>query len=219
MGEIPLILRHAQDRLSILSRKGRGGHFDAAREAVTRRAPHLWSWQTAIRGRLRVNLLVMLSFVGLAALACGQGTYPLDIFYEMHYQQSYKSHEPPRLAGVENAVPVGWVPAPKSTSFNTGSHLFNVNCSMCHGLEGKGNGPVLETMKNIYGYEPAITPDLTSDQVRVIGEPGIQAFMLSGVVVMPSFKKLLTVEEMRMIAQYIVRCLQAPTGQAPPDCS
>ena len=173
-----------------------------------------------LQGVLRpLVLLVLLSFVGLAALACGQGAYPLDIFYEMHYQQSYKSHEPPRLPGVENAVPVDWVPAPKSTSFNTGQHLYKVNCSMCHGTEGKGNGPVLEKMINNYGYEPAVTPDLTSEQVKVIGAPGIQGFMLSGLVVMPSFKKLLTAEEMRMIAEYIVRCLHAPAGEVPPDCA
>ena len=33
----------------------------------------------------------------LAAVGCTSGSYPVDIFYEQHYQQSYKSHEPPRL--------------------------------------------------------------------------------------------------------------------------
>jgi len=49
--------------------------------------------------------------VAFLVVGCGQGTYPLDIFYEMHYQQTFKSHEPPRMAGVESAVPVDWVAA------------------------------------------------------------------------------------------------------------
>ena len=43
-------------------------------------------------------------FAVLAVLGCTSGSYPVDIFYEQHYQQSYKSHEPPRLAGVAGAV-------------------------------------------------------------------------------------------------------------------
>ena len=142
--------------------------------------------------------------VALLVVGCGQGTYPLDIFYEMHYQQTFKSHEPPRMAGVENAVPVDWVPTPKSTSFNTGEHLFNVNCSMCHGPGAKGDGPVLRTMIDKYGYTTAVTPDLTSDQVKAMGAQGMMGFMFSGVVVMPSFKKLLTQQEMELIAEHIV---------------
>ena len=37
---------------------------------------------------------------GIVLVGCSQGTYPVDIFYEQHYQQSYRSHEPPRLTGV-----------------------------------------------------------------------------------------------------------------------
>ena len=83
--------------------------------------------------------------VGMLAVACGytlpgRGSYPLDIFYEMHYQQSYKSHEPPRLSGVADAV--AWFPAPKSTAFDTdsGRYLFDVNCSMCHGAGARVTG-------------------------------------------------------------------------------
>ena len=149
-------------------------------------------------------LMAFALIVVLFAVGCGQGTYPLDIFYEMHYQQTFKSHEPPRMAGVEGAVPVGWVPAPKSTSFNTGEHLFNVNCSMCHGPGGKGDGPVLRKMMETYNYKPAVDPDLTSAGVMGMQEKGMMGFMISGVVVMPSFKKLLTAQEMELIAEYIV---------------
>ena len=159
-------------------------------------------------------LLGICLVVGLITLAgCSQGSYPLDIFYEMHYQQSFKSHEPPRLSGVAEAVP--WFPAPRSTAFeaNTGRYLFEVNCSMCHGAGGEGDGPVLSTIVNTYGYEliDAIPPDLTSPQVRGMGIGGIQGFMSSGAVLMPSFEKLLNAQERRAIAEYIVTLPSAAT--------
>ena len=161
-------------------------------------------------------LLGISLLVGLITLAgCSQGSYPLDIFYEMHYQPSYKAHEPPRLSVPESAV--AWFPPPPATSFaNDGEHLFQVNCSMCHGLAGKGDGPVLKKMMEQYGYEPALDPDLTSPQVMIMPQDAIEAIMLGGVVVMPNFSKLLNDEEMRLVAEYVVNCLQGRQPQACP---
>ena len=151
----------------------------------------------------------------ITLVGCSQGSYPLDIFYEMHYQPSYKAHAPPRLRVPERAV--AWFPPPPATSFaNDGEHLFQVNCSMCHGPAGKGNGPVLKKMKEQYGYQPAISPDLTSEPVMLMPQEAIKAFMLGGVVVMPNFSKLLTDEEMRLVAEYVVNCLQGKNLQACP---
>jgi azurin len=147
--------------------------------------------------------------LGLVAAGCGQGAYPLDIFYEMHYQQTYKSHEPPRLSAPASSV--AWYSGPESTSFTDGRHLYMVNCSMCHGLTGQGDGPVLNTLINSYGYEPTVNPDLTSDQAKAIGPGGILGFMRSGVVVMPSFSKLLTDSEQTAIVDYVAGTL-APTS-------
>jgi mono/diheme cytochrome c family protein len=160
---------------------------------------------------LGVGLLLGL----LAVMGCSQGAYPLDIFYEMHYQKSFKSYEPPRLSVPPSAV--GWFPAPEATSFSgDGQHLYQVNCSMCHGQSGQGDGPVLQRMMNAYGYTPALTPDLTSDPVRAMGAPGVAGFLRSGLVVMPNFSKLLTEEEMLLTADYVVNCLQGASPQACP---
>ena len=159
----------------------------------------------AFRMRLRTWLLGMALVVGLAAMACSQGSYPLDIFYEMHYQQSYKSQEPPRVDAVESAVP--WFPSPQSTTTfgNDGQHLFLVNCSMCHGETGKGDGPVLQLlMSSDYGYQPALSPDLTT---LTMDQAVIEGFMRGGVNVMPNFSKLLTSEEMSAISEYIAESL------------
>ena len=156
----------------------------------------------------RVLLLALI--VGILATACGatlpgRGSYPLDIFYEMHYQQSYKSNEPPSLGGVAGAV--AWYPAPKSTAFgtNTGSYLFAVNCSMCHGAEGKGDGPVLKKMKDSYGYKPVIDPpDLTDNPPdNIIGILRSTTRPFGPESVMPPFGKLLSAEEREAIAEYI----------------
>ena len=94
----------------------------------------------------------------LAVVGCSQGSYPLDVFYEMHYQQSYKAHEPPRLSAPASAVPV-YAPQ-QATSFTLdGEHLYQVNCSMCHGATGKGDGSVLQKMINTYGSAAILQRD------------------------------------------------------------
>jgi Cytochrome C oxidase, cbb3-type, subunit III len=160
---------------------------------------------------LGIGLLMAL----IPAVGCAQGAYPLDIFYEMHYQPSFKSHEPPRLSVPEESV--AWFPPPRATSFTgDGRYLYEVNCSMCHGQTGQGDGRVLQRMISIYGYQPAVTPDLTSQQVKAIGVTGIQGFVVNGLVVMPSFTNLLTEEEIQLIAEYVVNCLQEAQPQVCP---
>ena len=157
------------------------------------------------------RFLLLAVVVGMLASACsytlpGRGSYPLDIFYEMHYQQSYKSHEPPRLSGVADAV--AWFPAPRSSAFeaNTGRYLYAVNCSMCHGTEGKGDGPVLNLMKAPpYDYKPVIDPpDLTDNPPESIMDIISKTTRPFGPdSVMPPFGKLLSADERQAIAQYI----------------
>ena len=92
--------------------------------------------------RIKTILMgISITTVLLTAMGCSQGSYPFDIFYEMHYQDSYKSHEPPRLSVPASAVPM--YDAPKATSYtDDGKHMYDVNCSMCHGISGQGDGPV-----------------------------------------------------------------------------
>lgn len=49
--------------------------------------------------------LLTLAAIALVGMACSTGSYPVDVFTEMHYQQSYKSQEPPRLAPSDGSVP------------------------------------------------------------------------------------------------------------------
>ena len=152
----------------------------------------------------------------LALAGCTSGTYPVDIFYEQHYQQSYKSHEPPRLAGVEGAV--AFYPAPPNTTDDSGAHLYDVNCSMCHGTDGKDSGLVLQRLvksgpEGGYGYQYNIfdpetneprPPDLTVLEGSVIdGYLKSAARPFGPNSVMPPFGKLLSEDEREAIIQYV----------------
>jgi mono/diheme cytochrome c family protein len=140
--------------------------------------------------------------LGLLVVGCSQGTYPVDIFYEQHYQQSYRSHEPPRLPGVAEAV--AFYPPTASTVTNTGADLFLVNCQMCHGADAKGTGPVLNKLRDSYEYQTIVDPNLTNRPPSFIeARLGATSRPLGPSSVMPPFGKLLTGDERAAIAQYI----------------
>ena len=124
----------------------------------------------------------------------------MDIFYFMHYQPSFEAGEGPRLSPPESAVP--WFPVPAPTK--TGAELFAINCAMCHGQEGKGDGLVLRILEAKYAYRPAVPPDLTSDFVQVQSSDDVLLNIISrGLVVMPPFEKLLSEEERRLLLDHI----------------
>ncbi len=161
---------------------------------------------------------LLLSMV-LITTACAQGTYPVDFFPEMHYQDSYHSQQPPRLD-----IPIGSVPITgkelllTSETFNSvvnpkpgedigeGRKLYEINCAMCHGQSGHGDGTVLTTMIEKYGYQPKLSPDL---RVASALPDSFLFTMISnedlivGDGAMPLFQKLLTPEERWSLVNYI----------------
>ncbi|HCL24812.1 MAG TPA: hypothetical protein DHW65_00500 [Dehalococcoidia bacterium] len=139
---------------------------------------------------------------GLLVVGCTSGNYPVDIFYEQHYQQSYKSHEPPRLTGAAEAV--AFFPNVSSVVTNTGADLYRVNCQMCHGADGKGQGPVLTKMIDSYDYTPIVDPNITNRPIVFIeSRLAAETRPLGPTSVMPPFGKLLSAQERAAIAEYI----------------
>ena len=154
---------------------------------------------------------------------CAQGSYPVDFFPEMHYQPSYHSQEPPRLSPPESAVPITGKEVPLTVAdvrtlvdpmpeenIDRGKFLYNINCAMCHGVSGKGDGTVLGLMVNKYGYEPKLSPDLTT--VKAFPDGFLYGMISNRDLVltdpqqhkvMPQFQKLLTPEERWSIVNYI----------------
>ena len=182
-----------------------------------------------LRRIVGVRLLALLVLVGALAAGCANGTYPLDFFYEMHYQQSYSSGEPPRLSAPKGAVPTSGREVPFETltsdeiaqltnpflrgdvreGVEEGEKLFGINCVICHGTALVGDGEVLNIMREDYGYAVKLNPDLTSlggltDQT-LFGIISDRNRIFPGIEgwVMPQFRKLLTAEERWMIVNYI----------------
>ena len=164
-------------------------------------------------------LIAAIAVLGIAAAGCFPkgGAYPIDIFTEMHYSQAFRSQEPPRLDGVRGAeVFVGlgtdetlvlqltrereYVPA-------VASRLFAVNCSVCHGVNGRGDCPVA-----IFLTTPELTrdpktaysapPDLTESRER-LDKDALFGIVSSGINVMPRFELLLSEEDRWDIVNYV----------------
>lgn len=144
------------------------------------------------------------------------GSYPADVFTEMHYTQSYRSQEPPRLASA-GAVPITGVeqaytaeqyaaltnPTPRTPeNLTRGAELFRVNCSMCHGVQGKGNGPVGDALvASQYSRPPDLAALVTADK----SDGQLYQLVSEGVFVMPRFKSLLSAEDRWLILHHVRR--------------
>ena len=101
--------------------------------------------------------LLAVAVVAVSAAACAvqeSNTYPIEIFSEMHYSQSTRMQEPPRLAPVADAVPfqqigteqVLTVPERLERTYDVtrARELYRINCSTCHGMSGTGDGPAAQ---------------------------------------------------------------------------
>ena len=176
---------------------------------------------------------LLLAIVGTVALACSTGTYPVDVFTEMHYQQSYRSQEPPRVMPAEGAVPFTdeslpiRPPEPASqadvlimanpvdpTAENLvrAQQVFARNCSMCHGIAGESDSFISVTFTSMDIKPPAnfaeagsITQDGSSD--------GLAFWIISdGLGNMPAFRHLLSYEDRWGVIHYL-RLLAQQAGQ------
>ncbi len=174
----------------------------------------------------RKSLLLLTAAVVIASVAgaCSPGdpfrstgSYPIDVFQEMHYNQSQKSQEPPRFLPPEDSYPVegGYIPvaeieniaelpnplAGDPLAMQRGALLFKQNCSMCHGLTADGDGYVGGLLSDYNVTRPPAFGD--GDGVVVIRDTGTtevtpgEAFdsISGGVGFMPAFEPLLTEED------------------------
>jgi len=158
------------------------------------------------------------ALLGLLSAACSRGSYPLDYFPEMHYSQSVRSQESPVRSAPSDAVPITGAEAPlseliaisnpvplTSAVLQHGAQLFQVNCSMCHGQQGEGgiagNRFVAQRLRDFNANPP---PSLKDSALVRTGTDGIVFSVLTtGIVVMPSFKDLLTEEERWVLVRYL----------------
>ena len=182
--------------------------------------------------RLRMTIAVAALLLMLVAAGClplGRGAYPLDIFAEMHYTQMYKSQEPPRLYPAPGAVPFVPVghgalvvpeesPAIEAATAENGRALYAVNCVVCHGQTGTGDGPLSRHLERIGGAQALAPADLTGAGSVTASDTDLYTFIGGGgrignalrsagqdatAPTMPVFNKLLTEEERWSLVRYL----------------
>lgn len=168
---------------------------------------------------MKPRLLAALIGVSLATAACNPGSYPVDLFSEMHYTPSQKLLEPNRLAAPPDAVPTtgGRLRLPYShagslanpTAGNpqlaaSGAHLYAVNCSMCHGDDGHGDGPVARYFKE-RGTDvvPVPPPDFRDQLVSGYNDGQLYWIISNGVGDMPAFRNLLSDDQTWAVVTYL----------------
>ena len=157
------------------------------------------------------------------------GSNVVQVFTEMHYQPSFRSQQGPRLLPPADSVPVtgrelvptsleeyGDLAMPdrvkESYSDEKAQRLYTINCTVCHGLDLRGDGPIRAFMTR--GPFPA---DLTGDPTRVSTDGEIFGFILGGGrqglsarlrgresgSPMPEFRLLLTEDERWALVQFL----------------
>jgi mono/diheme cytochrome c family protein len=98
----------------------------------------------------------------------------------------------PNLGAPKNPVPSD------QASIGRGAELFHINCTACHGEDGKGDGPVAPFLKN---KKPA---DLTSPAVQFLSDGGIFMVITNGTPnAMPPLNENLRVLERWDIVNFI----------------
>lgn len=169
-----------------------------------------------LRSLRRRGLFALIASMALLAASCvGTPGYVIDIFPEMHYSPVYRPQEPPRLSPPADSVPVGGKevsytleearplknPLPQGQeTLARGVQVFLLNCSVCHGPTGGGNGPMAERFAKA-GATPPL--DFTSQRALGLTDGELFYFITNGTGFMPRFGPLLSPEDRWAAVQYI----------------
>jgi mono/diheme cytochrome c family protein len=162
----------------------------------------------------RLRLAGLLPLVLILA-ACNPGSYPVDIFPEMHYQISQRRLEPNRLSPPRESIPttgrsaaisfteakdVANPIARDARSSLRATALYNTNCAMCHGANGDGQAVVATHFRNA-GRVPPVDLRAARATGRTDGE--LHWILTNGLGGMPPFGSLLSDEERWLLVQHV----------------
>ena len=104
---------------------------------------------------------------------------------------------------LENPIPA----TPESVAF--GQYLYEINCMVCHGPEGRGDGPV--------GLLLATSPvDMNDAYTQDQGDGQLFFTITRGRVTMPYYRDALSVEERWHVINYMRATFQSPSQVAEP---
>ena len=159
------------------------------------------------------------------------GPHFFVVFSEMHFSPAYRNQDLPRILPPEGSVPVTGrevilgsldeyrpltVPETARAAYDARAttHLYNVNCMVCHGASMTGDGPMLPRITR--GALPAnLMAELTAgatpgELFAYITHGGRQGYALTqagreSVSPMPEFRYLLTEHERWQLVQYLMQ--------------
>lgn len=158
-------------------------------------------------------VFLTLGFLGGVVLLFSFDILKLEWISFMEIQPAYRPMEDPLLPPehsipIEGAISIPGMGAPENpveadeASLARGSELYTINCRMCHGPTGGGNGPIAPFL----AVKPA---NLTSDLVQAKSDGSIFLTISNGIDGrMPPLNENLTVPERWDVVNF-VRTLQA----------
>ena len=170
-----------------------------------------------------VGLIMLFNVIVTGCAIQESNTYPVETFSEMHYSQAFKPQEPPRLAPPSNSIvfdstghpdTVLRVPEKRERTYDAeiASNLYRVNCSVCHGVSGLGDGPAVRHITSRSSFYATTQgspykgpPNLVDSAANRLNEPETMYSYLKSWngPVMPPWGKLLSEEDIRGIVNYI----------------
>jgi mono/diheme cytochrome c family protein len=123
-------------------------------------------------------------------------------------QPSIGYQEGPRLLPPEDSVPVGVEPVvldalptnpipTDSISLQRGEILYSIHCSLCHGISGKGDGPLAKY------YEKQPPSDLTASYIAFMFDGNLYRTIGQGFGQMPRLSENLTPRERWDVINYL----------------
>lgn len=173
--------------------------------------------------------LAVLSSLLLTAASCsgGKNQPTIELIQDMMDQPSLKAQEydnargePAMRVPPEGTVARGKPPyvyagdplgaeanlrnpvEPNEASLSRGEKMYKIYCSVCHGIQGKGDGTVAEHM-------PLKPPSLLTDKVRAFKDGRIFHIITEGQGVMGSYASQVFKEEDRWSIVNYIRKLQS----------
>jgi mono/diheme cytochrome c family protein len=147
-----------------------------------------------------IVVVVAVLALGVAALVLTYEVFGVDVPSFMEDQPSKHYQEPPRRLPPDGAVPLSrpaYLDEPQALanpvpsdeiSLQRGQLLYGFHCSVCHGREGRGDGPVVE----FWGEDARLPADLTQARFRQYPDATLYRIITQGLGAMPPLRENLT---------------------------
>jgi mono/diheme cytochrome c family protein len=165
---------------------------------------HAFPWSTDMFKGASVQPLEM------APRVMPEGTLPVDgIHYNAHYGQpagmpDEQAVAPMKLELMTIKLHNPIEPTPENLAH--GQHLFETDCTPCHGMKGKGDGTVVHLLQ----HKPA---NLMTGVSKNLPDGYIYGYIRNGGIWMPAYDDAMSSKERWQVVVYL-RALQREYGEA-----